>query len=180
MGFQPKVLPYAYEIKTIDSHTMGESTRIVYDGFPYLPGDTMMEKKKYFKETSPSEITDIDTLVKGDYKIAVEKGTASHLYCTNNGVSDDRLEVHDTITTAYESLVQGKVDAVIQDGPNAYYYIKTTDGTKLEVVGILLGFLLGALAGFALQTKCCIARAVAGVYIWIIRATPLIVQALYV
>ena len=46
MGFQPKVLPYAYEIKTIDSHTMGESTRIVYDGFPYLPGDTMMEKKK--------------------------------------------------------------------------------------------------------------------------------------
>ena len=47
MGFQPKVLPYAYEIKTIDSHTMGESTRIVYDGFPYLPGDTMMEKKKY-------------------------------------------------------------------------------------------------------------------------------------
>ena len=52
-----------------------------------------------------------------------------------NGVSDDRLEVHDTITTAYESLEQGKVDAVIQDGPNAYYYIKTTDGTKLEVVG---------------------------------------------
>ncbi len=50
MGFQPKVLPYAYEIKTIDSHTMGESTRIVYDGFPYLPGDTMMEKKKYLME----------------------------------------------------------------------------------------------------------------------------------
>lgn len=50
MEFQPKVLPYAYEIKTIDSHTMGESTRIVYDGFPYLPGDTMMEKKKYLME----------------------------------------------------------------------------------------------------------------------------------
>ena len=50
MGFQPKVLPYAYEIKTIDSHTMGESTRIVYDGFPYLPGDTMMDKKKYLME----------------------------------------------------------------------------------------------------------------------------------
>ena len=50
----------------------------------------------------------------------------------------------------------------------------------IAVAGILLGFLLGALAGFALQTKCSIARAVAGVYIWIIRATPLIVQALYV
>ena len=87
------------------------------------------------KETSPKEITDIDTLMDGDYTIAVEKGTASHLYCQNNGVDDSRLEVHDTITTAYESLEQGKVDAVIQDSPNAYYYIKTTDNTKLEVVG---------------------------------------------
>ena len=57
------------------------------------------------------------------------------LYCQNNGVDDSRLEVHDTITTAYESLEQGKVDAVIQDSPNAYYYINTTDGTNLEVVG---------------------------------------------
>lgn len=87
------------------------------------------------KETSPSEIKDIQTLTDGDYKIAVEKGTASHLYCQNNGIDDSRLEVHDTITTAYESLEQGKVDAVIQDSPNAYYYIKTTEGTKLEVVG---------------------------------------------
>ena len=87
------------------------------------------------KETSPKEITDIDTLIDGDYTIAVEKGTASHLYCQNNGVDDSRLEVHDTITTAYESLEQGKVDAVIQDSPNAYFYIKTTDNTKLEVVG---------------------------------------------
>lgn len=67
-------------------------------------------------------------------KVAVEKGTASHTYASKN-LSDADLEVHDTITTAYESLEQGKVDAVIQDGPNAYYYIKTTDGTKLEVVG---------------------------------------------
>ena len=50
-------------------------------------------------------------------------------------MDDSRLEVHDTITTAYESLEQGKVDAVIQDSPNAYYYINTTDGTNLEVVG---------------------------------------------
>ena len=87
------------------------------------------------KETSPSEITDIDTLVSGDYTIAVEKGTCSHMYCTNNGVPADRLQVHDTITTAYESLEQGKVDAVIQDGPNANYYVENTPDTKLEVVG---------------------------------------------
>ncbi len=50
----------------------------------------------------------------------------------------------------------------------------------VAVVGILLGFVLGAAAGFALQSKNRIAKSVAGVYIWIIRATPLIVQALYV
>lgn len=87
------------------------------------------------KESSPAEITDVEALADGDFKIAVEKGTASHLYCQNNGIEDSRLEVHDTITTAYESLEQGKVDAVIQDSPNAYYYINTTSGTSLEVVG---------------------------------------------
>ena len=67
-------------------------------------------------------------------KIAVEKGTASHMYATKN-LADTDIEVHDTITTAYESLEQEKVDAVIQDGPGAAFYIKTTLDTKLEVVG---------------------------------------------
>ncbi len=66
--------------------------------------------------------------------VAVEKGTASHTYATKN-LPDTTLEVHDTITTAYESLEQGKVDAVIQDGPGANFYIKTTTDTKLAVVG---------------------------------------------
>lgn len=50
MNLQPKALLYAYKIKTIDSHTMGEPTRIVYDGFPELPGKSMMEKKNYLME----------------------------------------------------------------------------------------------------------------------------------
>ncbi|MGN0378385.1 MAG: proline racemase family protein [Butyrivibrio sp.] len=50
MNNNVKVLPYAYKIKTIDSHTMGEPTRIVYDGFPELRGNTMMEKKEYLIE----------------------------------------------------------------------------------------------------------------------------------
>lgn len=66
--------------------------------------------------------------------VAVEKGTASHAYVSKN-ISDVEVEVHDTITTAYESLEQGKVDAVIQDGPGAAFYIKTTPTTKLQVVG---------------------------------------------
>ena len=38
---------YEHSFHTIDSHTMGEATRIIYDGFPELPGQTMMEKKEY-------------------------------------------------------------------------------------------------------------------------------------
>lgn len=67
-------------------------------------------------------------------KVAVEKGTASHTYASKN-LGDATLEIHDTITTAYESLEQGKVDAVLQDGPGAAFYIKTTPGSKLAVVG---------------------------------------------
>lgn len=50
MNIGPTTLPYAYKIRTIDSHTMGEPTRIVYDGFPELSGETMMEKKNYLME----------------------------------------------------------------------------------------------------------------------------------
>lgn len=50
MKIQMGRIPYAYQIKTIDSHTIGEPTRIVYDGFPELLGDTMMDKKKYLME----------------------------------------------------------------------------------------------------------------------------------
>ena len=57
-----------------------------------------------------------------DKKIAVEKGTASHTYASKN-LTSATLEVHDTITT------------VIQDGPGAYFYIKTTPDSNLEVVG---------------------------------------------
>ena len=43
-----------------------------------------------------------------DKKIAVEKGTASTYLCKARTLQVQRLEVHDTITTAYESLEQGK------------------------------------------------------------------------
>lgn len=35
---------------TIDSHTMGEPTRIVVSGFPALKGQTMMKRKKYLEK----------------------------------------------------------------------------------------------------------------------------------
>ena len=83
-------------------------------------------------KTNDEGIKSVDDL-KGK-KVAVEKGTASHTYASKN-LSDSELEVHDTITTAYESLEQKKVDAVIQDGPGASFYIKTTPDSNLEVVG---------------------------------------------
>lgn len=55
-------------------------------------------------------------------------------------------------------------------------------GTTMEiaVIGILLGFVLGSLSGYALQSQSKIAKTVAGIYVWIIRGTPIVVQALYV
>jgi trans-L-3-hydroxyproline dehydratase len=36
-------------LSTIDAHTGGEPLRIVTAGFPYLPGNTMLEKRRYMK-----------------------------------------------------------------------------------------------------------------------------------
>ena len=38
---------FTKSIHTIDSHTMGEPTRIVVGGIPNIPGDTMAEKKAF-------------------------------------------------------------------------------------------------------------------------------------
>lgn len=86
------------------------------------------------KETSPKEITGVEDLKSGKYKVAVEKGTASHLYAQEN-LPADSFEVHDTITTVYESLEQGKVDAAFQDTPGIAYYIKNTTDSKLTMAG---------------------------------------------
>ncbi|WP_019671839.1 proline racemase family protein [Psychrobacter lutiphocae] len=39
-----------YNIKTIDSHTGGEPTRMVYEGFPKLKGESIKDKLSYFKQ----------------------------------------------------------------------------------------------------------------------------------
>lgn len=50
----------------------------------------------------------------------------------------------------------------------------------IATAGITMGFVLGSLTGFALQCQNKAAKGIANVYIWLIRGTPLIVQALYV
>lgn len=87
------------------------------------------------KDISPKEINGWDSIKDGKYKIAVQKGDASHLYATNNGIPNSSLEVHDSIITAYEALEQGKVDCMIFDAPGTAYYITHKEGSKLEMVG---------------------------------------------
>ena len=41
----------------------------------------------------------------------------------------------------------------------------------IAVVGILLGFVMGSISGYALQCKNKVARTIANIYIWIIRVT---------
>lgn len=41
---------YKYVLETVDTHTVGEATRIVVNGFPEILGTTMMEKKDFVKK----------------------------------------------------------------------------------------------------------------------------------
>ena len=50
----------------------------------------------------------------------------------------------------------------------------------IAIIGIVLGSILGGITGFALQSNNKIAKFIANIYIWIIRGTPIIVQALYI
>lgn len=49
----------------------------------------------------------------------------------------------------------------------------------IAVAGIAIGTVIGSLCGYLLQSKFKIGKGIAEIYIWIIRATPLMVQALY-
>ena len=50
----------------------------------------------------------------------------------------------------------------------------------IAVVGIFFGFVIGSFSGYALQSNSRVAYNIAYFYIWLIRGTPIIVQALYV
>ncbi len=50
----------------------------------------------------------------------------------------------------------------------------------IAIFGILIGLVIGSLCGFVLQSRLRVLKVVAEAYIWVIRATPLMVQALYV
>ncbi|WP_077368525.1 proline racemase [Anaerosalibacter sp. Marseille-P3206] len=43
-------MEFVKSINVVDTHTMGEPTRILVGGLPVIPGNTMPEKKKYLEE----------------------------------------------------------------------------------------------------------------------------------
>lgn len=68
--------------------------------------------------------------------------------------------------------------SVLEIVPMLFRGLKLT--MEISVVGILCGFFIGSLTGYALQGHGKVSKSIAEVYIWIIRGTPLVVQALYV
>ncbi|NFA59015.1 proline racemase family protein [Clostridium sporogenes] len=52
MELKPNVNLSIYEknFVAVDTHTVGEFTRVILSGFPEMPGNTMIEKKKYLEE----------------------------------------------------------------------------------------------------------------------------------
>lgn len=50
MEYSPKLRKAKKIFVAVDSHTMGEPTRIILQGFPKLQGETMMERKKFLEK----------------------------------------------------------------------------------------------------------------------------------
>lgn len=50
MEFTPRLGAMEKNFLAVDSHTMGEPTRIILQGFPELQGNTMMDRKKYLEK----------------------------------------------------------------------------------------------------------------------------------
>lgn len=87
------------------------------------------------KETSPSEIKGIDDLINGTYTVAVETGSAAHIYAQKVGISEENIKPYNEGPIAFAALEEGKIDCFIQDAPGIPYYLKTTPNSKIEMVG---------------------------------------------
>lgn len=87
------------------------------------------------KETSPKEIKGLEDLKSGKYTVAVETGSASHLYAKEIGIKEDCIKTYNEGPIAFAALEDGKVDCFIQDEPGVSYYLKTKEDTKLTMIG---------------------------------------------
>lgn len=103
------------------------------------------DRKKKMDFTEPYENAGLQFVVRKDEnltsvdqlkgkKIAVEKGTASHKYVTEH-CKDSEIVVFPSISAAFMEVEQGKADALMQDKPNAVYYLKKHPESGLTLLG---------------------------------------------
>lgn len=82
-----------------------------------------------------SEITDIDTLLEGSYKVGVQSGTTGDIYMSdtpeNGGVGEDRVERFSKGNDAVIALSSGKIDAVVIDNEPAKAFVAANEGLKI-------------------------------------------------
>ena len=74
-----------------------------------------------------SEISDIDTLIDGDYVIGVQQGTTGDIYMTDE-VGDDRIDRYNKGADAILALQNGNIDAVVIDNQPAQAFVAANDG----------------------------------------------------
>ena len=74
-----------------------------------------------------SEITDVDKLLSGNYKVGVQTGTTGDIYMSSSpedgGVGEDRIERFAKGNDAVIALQSGKIDAVVIDNEPAKAFV---------------------------------------------------------
>ncbi len=82
-----------------------------------------------------SEITDVDTLLEGDYIVGVQSGTTGDIYMSdtpeNGGVGEDRVDRYARGNDAVVALISGKVDAVVIDNEPAKAFVAANEGLAI-------------------------------------------------
>ena len=77
-----------------------------------------------------SEITDIDVLSAGTYKVGVQQGTTGDIYMTDD-LGEDRVVRYSKCNDAVLALSTDKVDAVVIDNEPAKSFVAANDGLKI-------------------------------------------------
>ena len=77
-----------------------------------------------------SEITDVDTLLAGDYIVGVQTGTTGDIYMTDD-IGEARVDRYQKGNDAIVALTSGKVDAVVIDNEPAKAFVAANEGLKI-------------------------------------------------
>lgn len=77
-----------------------------------------------------SEITDIKTLVEGDYIVGTQESTTGDIYMQDD-LGTDRVQSYKTGADAVLALTTGKVSAVVIDNEPAKAFVAANEGLKI-------------------------------------------------